>query len=265
MLSSTIIRRQKLSEEVVNRIEAMINSGQFRAGDQLPSERDLMKLFGVGRPAIREGLFSLQKMGLVMVGNGARARVTRPTPAVVVRALSGAARHLLAAPGGIAHFQAVRMFFEIGLAREAARNATVADIEELRAALAANGKAIDNADEFDRTDAAFHYVLAVIPRNPIYTAIHEALVEWLTEQRRITSMVPGANEAAYKAHKKIYEAIARRNPDAAEKAMRSHIAEVSKLYWKAQDRNHNPLYYVGRLSSKNRRVRPLSAANRGKR
>jgi GntR family transcriptional regulator, sialic acid-inducible nan operon repressor len=265
MLSTTIIHRQKLSEEVVNRIEAMINSGQFRAGDQLPSERELMKLFGVGRPAIREGLFSLQKMGLVVVGNGARARVTRPTPAVVVKALSGAARHLLAAPGGIAHFQAVRMFFEIGLAREAARHATVADIEELRAALAANREAIDNANEFDRTDAAFHYVLAVIPRNPIYTAIHEGLVEWLTEQRRITSMVPGANEAAHRAHKKVYEAIARRNPDAAEKAMRSHLAEVSSLYWKVRGKNHDPLYYLGGLSPETRNVRSLSTANRGKR
>ena len=239
------IQRQKLSDEVVKRIEAMINSGQFRAGDQLPSLHELMQLFGVGRPAVREGLLSLQKMGLVVVGNGARARVTHPTPSVVVKELAGAARHLLAAPGGITHFQKARALFEIGLAGEAARHATAADIAELKAALAANQKATSNADEFDRTDAAFHYVLALIPRNPIYTAVHEALVEWLTEQRRITSLVPKANEVAYRAHKRIYEAIAHRDPDGAEKAMRSHLAEVASQYWRFRNNDKESLQYQG--------------------
>src|SRR4029077_17933023 len=122
--------------------EGMIRDGAFAPGDQLPSERDLMKLFGVGRPAIREGLFSLQKMGLLVIGSGARARVTRPTSAAVVKSLSGAARYFLAEANDIAHSQQVRAFFEVVLAREAPLRATAADIRALREALEANRQAI---------------------------------------------------------------------------------------------------------------------------
>ena len=36
---------------------------------------------------------------------------------------------------------------------------------------------------FERTDVEFHHVLAVIPGNPIFEAIHAAIAEWLVEQR----------------------------------------------------------------------------------
>src|SRR5262245_15371462 len=185
------IRRRRLYEEVARRLEAMIQEGEYSPGDQLPSERELMKQFGVGRPAVREALFALQKMGLVAINSGERARVTRPTPGVVFASLAGAARHLLAAPDGVRHFQEARAFFEIGLARYAAQHATPGDLDTLKAALEANRKSIDNLAAFERTDVAFHYVLAVIPRNPIFTAIHEAIVAWLTEQRTITLRTAG--------------------------------------------------------------------------
>ena len=95
------IRRRRLYEEVAGRLEAMIQEGQYAPGDQLPSERELMKQFGVGRPAVREALFALQKMGLVAINSGERARVTQPTPKVVFESLAGAARHLLGASDGV--------------------------------------------------------------------------------------------------------------------------------------------------------------------
>ena len=61
------IRRRKLYEEVALRIEELIREEQLDPGDQLPSERELMATFGVGRSAVREALLSLQKMGLVTV------------------------------------------------------------------------------------------------------------------------------------------------------------------------------------------------------
>ena len=140
----------------------MIHDGRCPPGEQLPSERELTQMFGVGRPAVREALFSLQKMGLIAIQAGDRARVTRPTPEAVVEGLSGAARHLLAAPGGVENLQDARLFFEVGLARHAAEHAAKADIDSLAAALEANRLAIGDLDAFERTDVAFHFMLAVI-------------------------------------------------------------------------------------------------------
>ena len=227
------IKRRRLYEDVASGLEQMIRDANFAPGDQLPSERDLMVRFGVGRPAVREALFHLQKMGVIEVRSGERARVTRPTPKVVVDSLAGAARHLLAEPDGVRQFQNARAFFEIGLARYAAEHASAQDLQEFAAALDANRQSIGDIARFERTDMAFHYVLAVIPRNPIFTALHSAIAEWLIEQRRITLSYPGQNEVAYRAHADIYEAIAARDPDRSERVIRSHLDQVSDMYWRA--------------------------------
>ena len=54
------IQRRKLYQEVVDRLVERISSGMYRPGDKLPSERELMTQFGVGRPAVREAMQSLE-------------------------------------------------------------------------------------------------------------------------------------------------------------------------------------------------------------
>ena len=174
------ITRRRLSDEVLDRLEGLIHSGEFGLGDQLPSERDLMERFGVGRPSVREALFSLQKMGLVAITSGERARVTKPTPETVLNGLTGTVRHMLTDAQGVRHLQEARLFFEIGLARDAALQAADEDITRLEKALTENRETMGNMEAFERTDVTFHYVLAEIPRNPVFVAIHEAVVGWLT-------------------------------------------------------------------------------------
>jgi GntR family transcriptional regulator, sialic acid-inducible nan operon repressor len=230
------VRPQKLYEQVADRLEGQILDQTYAAGDLLPSERDLMREFGVGRPAIREALFHLRTMGLIELRSGERATVTRPTAGVMVESLSGVARHMLAQPDGVKDLQGVRLFFEVGLARHAARHGTEEDVKTLEAALEANRQAIEDLPRFERTDVDFHYVLAIIPRNPIFPAIHAAMVEWLVQQRHVTLTWPGRKgtaQQAYDAHRAIFEAIVARDADRAEQAMREHLATVANVYWEA--------------------------------
>jgi GntR family transcriptional repressor for pyruvate dehydrogenase complex len=136
---------------------------------------------------------------------------------------------MIGAPGGVRDFQDARLFFEAGLARYAARHASEEDLANFRQALEANRQSIGDMKRFERTDVAFHYVLAVIPGNPIFTAIHAALAEWLLEQRR-TTLAPRQDLKAYQAHRTIYEAVAARDPDRAEKAMVDHLRYVARRY-----------------------------------
>lgn len=229
------IRPRKLYEQVLARIEAAIYDGRYAPGDQLPSERELMEAYGVGRPSVREALFALQRMGLVAVNSGERARVRQPTPESLVSELSGPARHFLAQQDGVRHFQQARVFLEVALARHAAEHAAARDIEGLAGALEANRRAIGN-ESFQRTDVAFHYVLAQMPRNPIFTALHGAMAEWLLEQRTVSLRARGAARAAYRAHARIYETIAAKDSEAAEAAMRDHLAETEAFYWRVRAR-----------------------------
>lgn len=227
------IRRRKLFEEIAERLESMMLSGALPAGESLPSERALMDMFQVGRASIREALFALQRMGLVSLRNGERAFVTKPSAEVVVGELAGAVHHLLAQPEGARELQQARTMHEVSLARHAAMHASDEDIARLQAALQANAAALGNLIEFTRTDVAFHLVLAEIPRNSIFTSLHTALAAWLAEQRLTSLEAAGAEKAAYAAHVAIYDAIAARDPDRAERAMQAHLDEVGTYYWKA--------------------------------
>jgi GntR family transcriptional repressor for pyruvate dehydrogenase complex len=230
----TPIRRRKLYEDVALGIERLIKERRYLPGDRLPSEKEIMSEFGVGRLAVREAMLSLQKMGLVRVSSGERAKVTAPTADALVKELSGAARLLLAQDGGIQQFQDARALFETGLARLAAQRATREDIDALREALDANGQAIANRPEFMRTDVAFHYAIAAMSKNPIFTSVYNAVVEWLTEQREISGLAPEAAQAAFAAHTRIFDAIADHNPAAAQIAMQGHLDQVVKLYWEVK-------------------------------
>ena len=230
------ITRRRLSDEVADRLEGLIHSGEFELGDKLPSERDLMERFSVGRPSVREALFALQKMGLVEITSGERARVTKPTPETVLNGLTGTVHHMLTDAQGVRHLQEARLFFEAGLARDAARLAKETDIARLEEALVENHAALGDEQAFERTDVNFHYVLAQIPSNPVFVAIHEAVVGWLTEQRNTALRNSGVAKGAYDWHAKIFHAIAEHDVDGAELAMRGHLGDVSKFYWRAKGR-----------------------------
>jgi DNA-binding FadR family transcriptional regulator len=234
-VTAETIRRSKIYEQIAHRLEQQILDGRLRPGDALPSERELMERHGVGRPAVREALLSLQKAGLLVLQNGERARVIRPSAASLVGELGSAARYLLSQGDGVRQFQQARLFFEVGLVRYAAAQATDDDLARLAQALAANAAAIDDMQAFARTDVEFHFVLAEIPRNSIFVAMHTALAEWLTGQRSSTLVNPGAARGALKSHRAIFKAIRSGDPDKAEAAMRDHLSRVEALFWKAAE------------------------------
>lgn len=177
MSMSKPISKRRLYEDVVAHIETQIHEGTFAPGDELPAERNLMKELGVGRPAIREALFALQTMGLVVLNSGERARVIEPSHSVALETMRGPIQRMINQPDGMKNFQRARVFFEVGIVREAALNAVPEDLRKLEEALTANRNAVGKKSLFERTDVEFHYALAQIPKNPVFLAIHDAVFD----------------------------------------------------------------------------------------
>jgi DNA-binding FadR family transcriptional regulator len=92
------VKRRRLYEEVVDQLMDLIVSGQVPVGANLPSERELVEQFAVGRTAVREALFALQKMGVVTLHSGEPATVIAPTTNTLVGELQGAVRYFLSKP-----------------------------------------------------------------------------------------------------------------------------------------------------------------------
>ena len=225
------IKRDRLSDQVARSLEAMILSGELAIGDALPSERDLMERYGVGRPAVREALLWLNKKGFIAVSGGERTRVTEPNPKDLLAHLSGAASMLVRRPEGMHLFQQTRLFTEIALAREAARVARPADLRRLKSLLKANEATIGDTKNFALTDDAFHFGIASISHNPLITALYNSVLDVLQDQRHTSLQHPEALAAAIACHVRIFGAIEGHNPDLAEQEMRRHLGDVESFYW----------------------------------
>ena len=78
-----------LYEQVFNRIKDSVRSGEYKKGDLIPSEKELMELMGVSRVTVRQALKMLSDSGIIPgsgVGNH-RAALNRETLGVPVIAV----------------------------------------------------------------------------------------------------------------------------------------------------------------------------------
>jgi len=231
MKSPDPIQRRKLYQDVLDRLLLRINSGEIRPGENLPSERELMEQYGVGRPAVREAVQSLSHAGIVEILHGEGAKVVVPTARNLIDQIASGARHLLhVQPGMLEHLKEARIFLESGTARLAAQHATAADVKLLRQRIEDQRAAMAHVDRFLACDMSFHSDLARIGGNPIYPAIVEAIFQWASDYYQPMVRVPGAELLTLTEHTAVVDAIAARDPEAAERAVRAHIGRSNDLY-----------------------------------
>lgn len=225
------IQRRKLYQEVLDRLMERIRTGAILPGAQLPSERELMEEYGVGRPAVREALQALERSGIVEIAHGERARVVVPTADRLVAQLAGGAMHLLRTqPQTLDHLKDARLFLEMGTARMAAERASEEQVAALRLSIARHRASMVNLSEFIERDMAFHRDIAAISGNPIFPAIVEAMFTWASEYYRTLVRAPGAEELTLEEHTRIVDAIAAHDTDGAAEAMRAHLTRANTLY-----------------------------------
>jgi GntR family transcriptional regulator, sialic acid-inducible nan operon repressor len=226
-----IIAKRKLSGQVFERLKRLIVEGEKKPGSFMPSERELMARFGVGRPAIREAMQQLAAMGLVAINHGERARVLELTPHSLMRQVDESAKIMLSmSADSLEHLKAARIFFERGMARAAAQQATDEDINGLRATLDEQRRLLGDADRFIAADMRFHTQIAAISRNPIFTAVSQAMLGWLKLYHGDLLIWTGKENYTLTEHEDIISHLAANDADAAEAAMVKHLERSRALY-----------------------------------
>lgn len=236
--SEPIVRR-KLSDEVFLRLKQLIVSGELQPGDEMPSERELMERFEVGRPAIREAMQALSNIGLVAISHGERAKVLELTARSVIRQVDMAAKIMIASSrDSLEHLKNARILFERGVVREAAAKAGSEEVAQLRATLAQQVEYRDDAERFIATDMKLHTQIAAISGNPIYVAVSEAMLGWLREYHTEMLIWTGKEKYTLAEHREIIDRIEARDADGAEAAMVKHLERSRALYMPHPDTGH---------------------------
>ena len=219
-----VIAGKRAADALVVALEEMIASGTLTDGNYLPSERELISRYKVSRTVVREAIARLAGRGLLEARPRFRPVVRRPGVDAALSAVGGIVTHLLSERAGVKNLYDTRVFLEAALTRHAALHARKDDIAALHSALGANEAATGNSLSFYATDTAFHAVLYDIPRNPVFPALHRAFTSWLSPHWDKMPRSPERNRVNYLSHREIYIAIAERDPDAAERALQSHLS-----------------------------------------
>ncbi|HEY8576910.1 MAG TPA: FCD domain-containing protein [Devosia sp.] len=214
----------RAADAIVAELEAQIGSGQLPDGAFLPAERELMAQFNISRTVAREAVARLAGRGLVEARPRFRPVVRRPGYDAALSALGGIVNQLMGQAGTVKNIYDTRVFLEAALVRHAALHARKDDLALLRQALEANEAAIGNSAAFYVTDIAFHAMFYELPRNPVMPAIQRAFTGWLQPHWQRMPRSPERNRVNYLSHRAIYQAIAERDPDGAERALNGHLA-----------------------------------------
>ncbi len=218
-------RRGRAADDLFRRFAEMITSGELKDGDTLPPEREIVETYGVSRTVVREALRALANRGLVDARPRFRPVVRKPSFDTAFETVENVVARLLTQPDGVKNLFDTRIMVEAALARGAATDAGKNDLASLKEALKENEAAIHDCDLFYRTDVAFHSVFYQIAQNPVLSAVHRAYTAWLSPQWLQMPRLPDRNRANFEAHEAIYDAVLMRDPDAAETALRTHLAD----------------------------------------
>ncbi len=197
----------------------------------MPSERTLMERFGVGRPAVRESLQSLHTMGLITISHGERSRVNELSAGTAFKQVDAIAQLLLTSePANIEHLKEARRLLEAGIVKSAAERSTKKDIRDLRDLIAKQRDKLGDSEAFMQADIAFHKRIAETGRNPLLTAVSEAMLKWLFQYHTVLLHWSGREETTLAEHSEIVDLIEKRDVEGAVKAMEIHLNRSEERY-----------------------------------
>lgn len=218
--------KERLFQEIVERVRGQILSGELKTGDRIPAERELAQHFGMSRAAVREAIKSLAEKGLVEVHVGRGSFVAALTTDHVVESMSLLLREVRNTPE---HLQEAREVIEVPIARLAARNRTPKHLDRLRALLQSMEAQQHMSRAFIDADGDFHYELARATGNPVLEIVSRALLTMLRAERVFMVGFRDEIPGAIGSHAKIIDALARQDAEAAGAAMAAHLTHVSAV------------------------------------
>ncbi len=211
---------QTRAQEVLERLRGDLDGGEFKPGERIPTERELMVRYSAGRNTVRGAVQGLVALGRLEVKAGYGTTVTGSDGRTAIAHSLGDVDMDEAALQDILDF---RLLFEGETASLASQMATDAELTEIRNSLAAYQDAVRRSQEVYEHDIAFHRAIAAASHNSIYTQAID--LGYPTMRRLMSESDRGPADLAEAAaeHALVAHYIALGDAEAARDAMRQHI------------------------------------------
>jgi len=230
------IKTYSVLDEVSAQLKKLILDGTLRPGDIFPSEFYLANQLNVSRTVIRESKKSLIGMGLLEV-RGKRTYVRDDTYNAAIGLMSYGFQ---LEKGSIEELIEARKVIENETAALAALRATDEMINKLKMFLEKQKESIDSHDKaaFVANDLEWHSTIAEASQNRLLAGMVMTIHNMLEVVIATTLEKPQSDKEAYLFHKEITEAIIRRDPDDARRAMNEHLNHIQTIILKILSTNN---------------------------
>ena len=212
-----------VAHSVVNRVLDLIRTGMLRAGDRLPSERNLIEILDISRPSLREALRALSILGVVDTRHGGGAFVTNLEARTLLAPLDF---FLALSEANLTDAFDSRRLVELEIVRKAAQRATTEDIGELNGMLLAHEKVLSDSVAFRMLDSRFHARLSATAGNVVLERIAYGLYNMGLDVRRRATEDISLIRRSLGEHTKIVRAIEAHDPVKAVAAMSLHLDHI---------------------------------------
>ncbi|GGB38961.1 putative HTH-type transcriptional regulator YcbG [Lentibacillus populi] len=224
------IKKNTLSELVMDEIINLLISGQIKVGDKLPPELELMERLSVSRQVLREALSSLETIGILK-------RKTRGGTYVTNKIGSRPFRIMLASSAAnIETLIETRMSQELGFVTLAAESIADKELEGLKYTIDSMKNQLGHYDELDKE---FHRIITSSASNNVTAGIIEPLMNFFYETYYTISEKDRNIELTIEQHTAIYEALKNHDPFEAHKAMYLHLDNVRRRMKLARTKQRN--------------------------
>lgn len=219
MSGFTAIKRESLSKQVSDQLESMIESGEYKVGDKIPTEPELMNMFEVSRNTVREAVQSLTWSGILEVRQGAGTFVRSSS-----RFNANMKQKYDKEP--LSDISEARNCIEVTIAHLAAIRREEDDIALIKEAYNKRRELKAGQKENTKADIEFHMSIAHACHNKIMIDLYESLCHYLEmhiESRNLDSRLDV--EEVERLHLRLYEAVINGIPEEAGEAAK-RIVEI---------------------------------------
>ncbi len=226
------VKPRRIHEEIVAQIREQLAEGLLKPGDQLPSERELSEKFQVSRTSVREGIRTLESLGLVKIKSGDGTYIASSFQTL----LSPLTSVILQQKDVLLDIFEAREIIEPEMAALAAKRADPEEIDQMTAILDQQARQIAAGGTGMEEDSAFHSMVAQAAKNKVILKLNDSIVGSLRETRERSLQTHGRPARSLAGHRKILEAIRAKNPARARRAMLEHLRANERNVLKSTDR-----------------------------
>jgi len=223
---------RKLSRRLFEQLAEQIKGGRLAPGARLPTEQELTRAARVSRTVVREAVAALRAEGLVVTRQGVGAFVSAEPQRAPFRIDPERMQSL----EEILNVMELRLGVEIESAGLAAERASRAQVRAISAALDAIERAAASGKTAVDEDLAFHRAIAEATGNAEFPRFLQFIGRHLIPRRTVSGLPEQmGGRRAYLAliqeeHRRICQAIERRDPRGAREAMRRHLTRSLERY-----------------------------------